>query len=198
MRYGEEHKAKTRDKVLKAAAKAIRADGPHRVGVAGLMSKAGLTHGGFYAHFPSKDALIAAAIEQMFAESRERFLRETENREPADALANYIDFYLSARHRDAVGDGCPISSLAGDVRRVSKHARKCFAGGAARLSARLADSLRALGNGDPDGTASSMLAEMVGALTLSRGEPDPARSDSILAASRAALKRRLGLRENPS
>jgi len=101
MRYDAEHKQKTREKVLKAAAKAIRADGPHRVGVADVMSKAGLTHGGFYAHFTSKDDLIAAAIEQMFDESRIRMARETEDKPPREALRSYIDFYLSSGHRDA-------------------------------------------------------------------------------------------------
>ena len=68
MRYDSEHKSQTREKVLKVAAKAIRAEGPRGVGVATIMSKAGLTHGGFYAHFESKDDLIAAAIEKMFVD----------------------------------------------------------------------------------------------------------------------------------
>ncbi len=195
MRYDSEHKGRTRDKVLKAAAQAIRADGPHRVGVAGVMRKAGLTHGGFYSHFESKDVLVAAAIERMFDESRGRFARETEGRSASEALEAYIDFYLSTLHRDAVGHGCPIPALAGDVRRISKQARECFAGGARRLVERLAEQLRLLGREDADITASSVLAEMVGALTLARSEPDTARSEAILAASRVTLKRRLGLQE---
>ena len=87
MRYDNEHKQQTRTRVLQAAAKAIRADGPHRVGIASVMADAGLTHGGFYAHFASKDELVAAAIGQMFDESRQRLLRETDQRAPAEGPA---------------------------------------------------------------------------------------------------------------
>ena len=82
MRYDTDHKQKTREKVLKAAAKAIRADGPHRMGVADVMRKAGLTHGGFYAHFESKDDLVAAAIGQMFEQSKARFVHTASRSHP--------------------------------------------------------------------------------------------------------------------
>ena len=86
MRYDAEHKAKTREKVLVEAAKAIRRDGPHNVGVAEVMAKAGLTHGGFYAHFASKNELITEAIGQMFKESGLRLAQETgQDRAPAEA-----------------------------------------------------------------------------------------------------------------
>src|SRR5689334_1915292 len=98
MRYDAEHKQKTHAKLLKAAAKAIRVEGPHRIGVAEVMAEAGLTHGGFYAHFASKDELVAAAIGQMFEEARARFAHETQDRTPAQALGAYIDFYLSPGH----------------------------------------------------------------------------------------------------
>src|SRR6516225_1792267 len=101
MRYDAEHKQKTRAKVLEVAAQAIRKDGPDRIGVASVMAEAGLTHGGFYAHFKSKDELVTAAIEQMFEESRARVAHEMEGRTPAAGLAAYIDFYLSKKHRDA-------------------------------------------------------------------------------------------------
>ena len=76
---------------------------------------AGLTHGGFYAHFDSKDALVAAAIDQMFEQARARFLAEVKDLPPAAALNAYVDFYLSEGHRDARTGGCPIPVLAGDL-----------------------------------------------------------------------------------
>lgn len=193
MRYDNEHKQKTRAKVLQVAAKAIRADGPERVGVAAVMAEAGLTHGGFYAHFKSKDELVAAAIGQMFEESRARVVHETEGRGPAEGLLAYIDFYLSARHRDARGGGCPIAALASDLPRLSETARGQFAGGAQRLVDALGERLAQLGNSEPQAAARSMVAELVGALSLSRIEPDPAVSDAILRDSKAQLKRRLGV-----
>src|SRR5262245_27757358 len=133
MRYDAEHKQKTRERVLKEAARAIRAAGPHKVGVAGVMAKAGLTHGGFYAHFASKDDLIAAAIGQMFDEGAAKFAQETEGLEPALALARYIDFYLSTAHRDARRTGCPLPFLSADLPRLARPAQERFAEGVAQL-----------------------------------------------------------------
>ena len=191
MRYDSEHKQRTREKVLKAAAKAIRAQGPHRVGVAAVMGKAGLTHGGFYAHFESKDDLVAAAIGQMFDETRSTWDKLTQSKQPAEALAAYVDFYLSTMHRDAVSAGCPIPILAPELRRLGKPSRDQFAAGVARLRERLRVQLEAAGIAHPVEEASSMLAEMVGALALARAEPDSERSESILNASKQRLKARL-------
>ena len=193
MRYDAEHKQKTRERVLKEAAREIRAEGPHRIGVAGVMAKAGLTHGGFYAHFASKDDFVAAAIGQMFEEGRARLLRETADRAPADALAAYIDFYLSQKHRDARTAGCPLPYLSADAPRLPAPSRARFAAGVAELTKAIAELLRQFGRDEPDGEASSMLSEMVGALALARAEPDAARSDLILGRTRSALRRRLGL-----
>jgi len=194
MRYDAEHKQKTREKVVRAATKAIRADGPHRIGVAGVMAKAGLTHGGFYAHFDSKDDLIVAAIGQMFEDGRARMQMETQEREPIVALNSYIDFYLSARHRDG-SIGCPIPTLAADLPRLSRTARVRFSAGVSRLRELLAQRLESAGHANAAESASSMLAELVGALSLARAEADPELSDAILSNSRRALKARFGLEE---
>jgi len=193
MRYDTEHKQKTRTKVLQAAAKAIRTDGPHRVAVAGVMADAGLTHGGFYAHFASKDELIAAAIEHMFGEARARVQHEMGGRAPAEGLAAYIDFYLSRKHRDARGSGCPMAALASDLPRLDEALREQFAAGVRRLTTTLGEKLAALGHQNVDVEAPSVVAELIGALSLARIELDPKRSDAILSASRHQLKQRLGL-----
>ncbi|KRA59263.1 TetR family transcriptional regulator [Caulobacter sp. Root655] len=193
MRYDADHKQQTRERVLKAAAKALRAEGPHRIGVAAVMAEAGLTHGGFYAHFKSKDDFIAAAVGQMFVESRGRLDRAVEGRTPAEGLRAYLDFYLSAAHRDTRTAGCPLPFLSADAPRLAAPSRERFAQGVANLTDRLAQVLAELGRADAEEAAGSMLSEMVGAVALARAEPDPARSDAILARTRAALQRRLGL-----
>jgi len=193
MRYDGEHKQRTREKVLKAATQEIRAKGVHRVAVASVMSGAGLTHGGFYAHFSSKDDLVNAAIEKMFAESRGRFAKETENARPAAGLSRYIDFYLSPQHRDAINTGCPIPVLVADARRLPKSTREKFAGNVAHLGEVLSKHLVTLGREHPQFEAQSVLNELVGALSVARCEPDAAKSDAILESSRRALKHRLGL-----
>jgi TetR/AcrR family transcriptional repressor of nem operon len=193
MRYDPDHKQKTRAKVLTAAARAIRAEGPERVAVADVMAEAGLTHGGFYAHFASKDALVAAAIEQMFAEARGKFDAAVAGKPPAKALAAYIDFYLSRKHRDARDTGCPLAALSTDLPRLAGEAQSAFGDGVARLAHGMALRLEALGRTDPKALAASALAEMVGAVTLSRAVADAAQSDAILKTSRAAVKARLEL-----
>ena len=196
MRYDSEHKERTRARVLKEAAKAIRAEGPHRVGVAAMMAKAGLTHGGFYAHFASKDDLVVAAMSQMFDEASAKFDRLTAGKPPAAALRAYIDFYLSRQHRDARDTGCPLPSLSADLPRLGVAARRQFAAGLAGLTARVEGLLSALGWPDAEMLASSALAEMAGALSMARGVADPKQSDAILKASRNALKLRFGLVES--
>jgi TetR/AcrR family transcriptional regulator, transcriptional repressor for nem operon len=193
MRYDAEHKQRTRAKVLKVAAKAIRGDGPYQVGVAEVMAKAGLTHGGFYAHFSSKDELVVAAIGQMFDEAMASFDHLTVGKAPAEALAAYIDFYLSPRHREAQATGCPLPALAADLPRLDEGARDGFTRGAERLTAALSRLIAALGRRDPDELASSALAEMVGAISLARAISDIRRSNAVLRHSRDALKRRLGI-----
>lgn len=193
MRYDSEHKARTRQKVLDEAAKAIREDGPNRLGVAGVMARAGLTHGGFYAHFASKEDLITAAIAHMFEGGPTAKLARMKNLPPRDALVDYIDFYLSRRHRDSRSGGCPLPYLAIDVPRLSEASRQCYAEGVAHLTKVIAGHLAALGHDRTEEQASSALAELVGAVTLARAEPDEARSDAILERSRAHLKHRLGL-----
>ncbi|HEY2481784.1 MAG TPA: TetR/AcrR family transcriptional regulator [Caulobacteraceae bacterium] len=193
MRYEFDHKHKTRERVLAEAAKAMRAEGPHQIAIASVMAKAGLTVGGFYAHFASKDDLVAAAIDQMFVEGSSRLMPESKDRAPAEALAAYIDFYLSRAHRDARSTGCPMPFLAADLPRLTDNARARFAAGVATLRDRLAEKLALLGRDTPEAAASSMMSELVGALSLARAEPDPTISDAILDRSKAALKHRFAL-----
>lgn len=99
MRYDASHKAETRKKVVKAAAAALRAKGPDGVGVADIMAEVGLTHGGFYAHFPSKAALLAAALDEAFGQSRRRYDRMGDGASKAQQLAQFIDAYRHVLQR---------------------------------------------------------------------------------------------------
>jgi TetR/AcrR family transcriptional regulator, transcriptional repressor for nem operon len=193
MRYDTEHKERTRRKVVHEAAAAICEHGPDRIGVADLMAKAGLTHGGFYAHFKSKDELVAEAISHIFDDRYEFFLSCTKGQEPAKGLAKFIDEYVCARHRDEPHKGCPMPSLSGDLARMPVAARKRFGAGAEHITDSIAEILRVLKRPDPDRLAVSILAEMVGALALSRAVSDPELSDRILKSSRDDIKARVGL-----
>lgn len=195
MRYDREHKERTRQRILAEAASAIRLQGPDRVGLADIMASLGLTHGGFYAHFRSKDDLVAQAITFMFDETYAWFLGKTEGRPPAEALHSFITAYLSGDHREARGRGCAVASLAGDLPRMPELARARFSEGAERLPAGIARLLQKLERPDPDLLATSVVAEMAGALALARAVSDGRRSDQILEGSRRLIKARLGLAE---
>jgi TetR/AcrR family transcriptional repressor of nem operon len=193
MRYAEDHKQATRAKVLEAAARVIRQNGPDRVAVAGIMAEVGLTHGGFYAHFQSKDDLLVQAIGQMFHELTQKFESIADDHPPREALRRYINFYLSASHRDGRDRGCPLPALSADLPRLTEAARVEYARGVSHVTRRLAGLLAALGQPDAEAVAASALAEMVGAVVLARSVADAVQSDGILRASRHGLRKRLNL-----
>ncbi len=196
MRYDAEHKARTRERVLDEAVRAIRLDGPSQIGVAGVMQRAGLTHGGFYAHFDSRDDLVLAAVQRMFADAQGTFDRVTEGLLPGEALRTYVRFYLSRSHRDARETGCPLPVLSSDLPRMGEPARRRFQEGVARLTGLLRGLLDQIGRADAEGLAGSALSEMIGALSLSRAVSDRAQSDAILLRSREAVLERFGLKED--
>jgi TetR/AcrR family transcriptional repressor of nem operon len=180
----------TRQAILTAAARAIREQGPDRISVVAVMRAAGLTHGGFYAHFESKEALVAEAIAMMFAGGRDRFIARIGARRGAEALKTWIDAYVSRSHRDAPGGGCALSALMSDVARLDAAARAAFDDGLRGIAARLARHLPPQVE-QPETVVTSLLAEMAGAVALARAVGDPQLSDRILKTSRASLKARI-------
>ena len=193
MRHDAEHKQRTRQRILAEGASAIRTKGPDRVGVAEVMAKLNLTHGGFYAHFESKDDLVAQAITYMLDERYAWFLRKTEDLEPRQALQAFVDGYLSTAHRDAPSRGRALAALGGDLPRLPDAARARFTEGAERLLTALAKLLTKLGTKNAEALASSAIAEMMGAVALARAIVDTQQSDSILCMSRQMVKARLGV-----
>jgi len=193
MRYSDTHKEETRAKVVKAAAAAVRAKGPDGVGVAEIMAEAGLTHGGFYAHFPNKEALVAAAIEEAFGQSRRRFARLTEGMSAHEALTTFIDSYVSADHRNNPQRGCPISTLSNDLPRQGPLVRGAFDKGVAGLIGRIEGWLPEQKPSTRRSLAASMMAEMAGAVALARAVSDEALAENLLAASRERVKARAGI-----
>jgi len=180
-RYSTDHKEKTHAAIVDAAAERIRSGGFDALGVASIMAEAGLTHGGFYAHFPSRDALLAAAITRLFDKACETVSR-FEERHGEAALEKYVDFYLSPRHRDDMEHGCPIPSLAGDAQRAAPQVKAAFEAGLDKLAERLGQLI-------PKGGKKAALAlygEMVGVLSVSR-TIDAKQSNELLAAKRKAI-----------
>jgi TetR/AcrR family transcriptional repressor of nem operon len=178
----------TRRAILTAAARIIRERGPDRLGVAEVMREAGLTHGGFYAHFASRDALVAEAIRSMFEGGRQKFVARAGGRTGPEALKTWIDSYVSREHRDNPGGGCAMAALISDMARLEPAARAAFDDGIRGIASRLSAHLPA---GAEEHAVSSLMAEMAGAVALARAVSDPPLSDRILKTSRAALKARI-------
>jgi TetR/AcrR family transcriptional repressor of nem operon len=194
MRYSETHKDETHARLLKIAGKALRENGPDGVAVAEVMKEAGLTHGGFYAHFKSKDALLVEALRGVFASSKQKFLRAVESLPPRHALGAYIDFYVSPRHRDNPSGGCPITALSSDSPRQSKAFRAAFDDGVKSLVAELETRIREAGiKSDAHALAASVISAMAGAVAISRAVSDRSLSDQMLATARESIKQRLGV-----
>lgn len=181
----------TRERILRAAASAIRAHGPQGVGVLEIMREAGLTHGGFYAHFRSKDDLVAAAIATMFGEGRERFFARTADRQGTEALRLWIDAYVSSSHRDNVAGGCALAALTSDIARLDSAGRAAFDEGLRGIVARFVARLPVREGFDAEAFAMALLAEMAGAVALSRAVSDQKLSSRILQSARASLQARL-------
>lgn len=192
MRYSDTHKEETRRKVVRAAAAAVRARGPDGVGVAEVMAEAGLTHGGFYAHFPNKEALVVAAIEEAFGQSSRRFGRMTDGLAPAEALAAFVDLYVTPEHRAHPERGCPVAGLSSDLPRQGPPVREAYERGVRSLVGRIARWLPE-STQDRESLAASIVAEMAGTVALSRAISDDQEAARLLADARARIKTRMGI-----
>src|SRR5262252_4776610 len=125
MRYSAQHKAKTHERVLKKAAEQMRRRGVQGTGIAGLMGKAGLTHGGFYAHFLDKNALIAEAMGPMLEEGVAGDIAAAEAAPEGQKIRAIVNRYLSAEHRD-YPQSCPVAGLAGEMARQPESVRSAY------------------------------------------------------------------------
>ncbi|MFZ5735870.1 TetR family transcriptional regulator [Rhodopseudomonas thermotolerans] len=186
MRYSKEHKQETHDRIVRRASVKLREKGAHGIGVADLMKDAGLTHGGFYAHFASREALVIEAFSYAMDRSTERWRKLAEELPPEQRLAALVDGYLSASHRDDPGRGCAVPALGAEIARESPKTRKAFA---AKLD-EMIDMIAAEYVGSTPKAARrqamATLATMMGTLVLARIAGSGELSDDILAAGRAA------------
>ncbi|HUC62753.1 MAG TPA: TetR/AcrR family transcriptional regulator [Alphaproteobacteria bacterium] len=176
-------KAASRARILAAASRRLRRDGLAAATVAEIMADAGLTHGGFYAHFPDKAALVASALEAAMAESRAGWIEGLERLAPEEAQRQILGRYLSRAHREARGTGCPMAALGAELARADAGTRKGFEAALAATAAALEPHLA--GNAlDPKSRAFAVIALSVGGLTLARMVDDASLADAILLACR--------------
>ena len=177
MRYDKGHKETTRRHILDVASVQFRENGVAAVGLAGIMAEAGLTNGAFYTHFESKEDLVRAVLLDALTRREEKHRANLQN---AIGLESVIRDYLSARHRDGAGSGCPTAALVAEIARHPKQTRDAFTGKISDIIALMAAQLR---EGMPEerrSNAVAIYATMVGALQLARAVNDRKLSDEIL------------------
>jgi TetR/AcrR family transcriptional repressor of nem operon len=185
MRYSKEHKSETHARIVKKASVKLRERGAHGIGVADLMKDAGLTHGGFYAHFASREALVIEAFVHAMDRSNEHWRKIVGKTPPAQRFAAFVDGYLSAAHRDDPGRGCVLPTLAADISREGVKTRKAFAAKLEQMIDMLAEQIPGPRKAARR-QAMASLATMTGALILARVSGKDI-SDDILAAAREML-----------
>lgn len=177
-----EQKAATREKILDLAADRLRREGMGGNAVHRLMRDAGLTHGGFYVHFDSKEALDIAALERAMESLGGLAGKVPADLPRAERRAQMAARYLSRSHRDHPETGCPLAALVSEVPRGGEAFREAYAGAVAGA---LMDRQDALGP-TPPGEDIALLALMMGGLSLARALPDKTLSDAVLMACRDA------------
>ena len=180
MKVSKQDSARHRDDLLRAAGRLFRDRGFDRVGIAEIAAAAGLTHGAFYTHFASKDALCAEAIARASRRAAEKVMARGDWR-------GFVESYLHPKHVRDRSRGCPYAALASDVPRESEPIKRAFSRSLERSIAALATM-----SGEADDTAArdraiAAFATMVGALVLARGADNADLRDEILTAAKAGL-----------
>ena len=187
MRYSREHKLETHARIVRKASVRLREKGAHGVGVADLMKEAGLTHGGFYAHFDSRDDLVIEAFTHAMDRSTERWRKLIEQTPREKRFATIVNSYLTSLHRDDPGRGCAIPTLGAEIARESSRTRRAFSGRLDQMIDILADQVPNLPRKAARKRAAAAMATMIGTLVMARVAGSGDFSDEILGAGREAL-----------
>ena len=186
MKVSRQQAAEHRERIVEAAARLFRERGFAGIGVADLMHDVGLTHGGFYGHFASKEDLMTQACQRVVNRSLDEWKRRADNAS-GDPLAAVIAPYLSAEHRDRPGSGCLLAALGPELSRQPPPVRRVVTEWLAAAIAALANLVPARHQAVRRRKAITTFASMVGALVMARAVDDPILSEEILAAVSASV-----------
>jgi TetR/AcrR family transcriptional regulator, transcriptional repressor for nem operon len=187
MRYSKEHKQETHDRIVRKASVRLREKGAHGIGVADLMKEAGLTHGGFYAHFDSRDALVIEAFNYAMERSNASWRKLAEQTPAEKRFGAIVESYLTTIHRDDPGHGCAVPTLGPEMARESPKTRKAFAARIDEMIEMIADQLPEVPRKTARKQAIATLATMMGTMVLSRIAGSGEFSDEVLGAGREAV-----------
>jgi TetR/AcrR family transcriptional repressor of nem operon len=188
MGSSQKQKAEHHEQLLKIAARTFREGGTQALSIAKLMEAVGLTHGGFYSHFPSRDAFVGEALDEAFNQARQDLFGAISKRREGDFLVGFIKLYLSEHHRDHPELGCVVATLSGDIQRSDEAAREIYT----RRIKTYMQEIRQLmdpSERDSDAKSISLLCLLAGAIIIARTVTDESFSKKVLtAATKLALR----------
>jgi TetR/AcrR family transcriptional regulator, transcriptional repressor for nem operon len=176
-RYGKEHKDATRRRIIETAGRRFKQDGIDGAGIATLMADAGLTNGAFYAHFESKDDLVATVVGDQLSRQATTFAQLPAGRA---GLEDFVRVYLSRDHRDHRDVGCPSAALLDEIGRCTESTRKAYTKGAKAILDEICTRLAPEDPRSARGTAFTLYAMLVGTMQLARAVADPKLSKAVL------------------
>jgi TetR/AcrR family transcriptional regulator, transcriptional repressor for nem operon len=188
MRASREVKALHHKEIVSTASRMLRGRGLDRTSVMDLMRAAGLTNGGFYRHFKSKDELVAESTRDIFGAIVATFQARSEKGGPRAALCAYVDEYLAGGHVNAPEEGCPIAAYGAEAARESDAVRGAFAEGLDQMLSLAAEGMPGLKE-QRRARAAELLALMTGAVVMARAAGNPKLSQEILGSARQRAKR---------
>lgn len=180
MRYDPHHKVRTHRRIVRNASRQLRAKGLNGPAVATLMKAAGLTHGGFYRHFGSRDDLVVEAIEESLQELRDLLIAAAKDAAPGAGWKAMVRSYLSLERCDRADEGCPVAALAPDMARTRPALKQRIAAAILKLRQELMPFMPGLNAEEKAANFLAIFSSMVGTIAIARTMPDPAIRQRIL------------------
>jgi TetR/AcrR family transcriptional repressor of nem operon len=189
MRYRPEHKVEVHRKILKDASRRVRAEGIAGAAVSSVMRDSGLTNGGFYKHFGSKDDLLTESLSEAFREIADRLTQIAKKSKPGTAWKAIVKAYLSPEHCDHVESGCPVAALAPELARADPALKAPIRKELIKYKTRMLPLMPGRRAADKERAFSAIFSTMIGAVALARILPDQAARARVLASARDFLLR---------
>ncbi|HWF39509.1 MAG TPA: TetR/AcrR family transcriptional regulator [Candidatus Acidoferrales bacterium] len=187
MRYQPEHKAEVHRKIVKDASRRVRAEGLNGATVAAVMRDTGLTHGGFYKHFGSKDDLLLESLRKAFGEMEDILVHVAEQSPPGEAWKAIVKTYLRPEHCEHPERGCPVAALAPELARADKRMKPQIVAELVNYKSRMAPFMPGRRTVDKERAFFAIFSTMIGAVEIARMLPDPAMREKVLGSARDFL-----------
>jgi TetR/AcrR family transcriptional repressor of nem operon len=187
MRYGPEHKGEVRQKIVKDGSRRVRAEGITGAAVSAVMRDAGLTHGGFYKHFGSKDELLMESVCEAFREMADGLVEVGEKSRAGTAWKAIVKAYLSMDHCDHAECGCPLAAMGPELARADRAMKAPMLGELVKYKNRMVPFMPGRRMVDKESAFFSIFSTMIGAIEIARMLPEPAMRERVLASAREFL-----------